>query len=295
MLMPDRIHRGKVRDTYPAEDPDSLIVVTTDRISAFDVIMGEGVPGKGRVLSSVTEHWLTDTPVADIMPNHFISSEPEQIPEWVSVAGMVGRTIKVRRLNMLPVEAIVRGYLTGSGLKDYQETGKISGIELPSGFQQMQHFEEPIFTPSTKAEVGHDEPIDFEQTVEIIGSQELAEQVRDRSLKIYKAGAKYAMQRGIILIDTKFEFGLDPQTGELVLADEVLTPDSSRYMREEDYELGKPPVSMDKQILRDYLDSIHWDRKPPAPPISNEIIRRIQIAYAEIERRLMSVSLTEQA
>ncbi len=274
--MPEMLFSGKVRDTYPGDDPDTLLVVASDRISVFDVVLPDLIPGKGKVLTHMTEHWLTETPVAKVMPNHLDrgpTAGSRYIPEWAPQ----GRSLLVQKLNMLPVEAIVRGYLTGSGWKDYQATGKVSGIKLPDGLQEMDKFPEPLFTPSTKAETGHDENIDFEGMIEILDNRKLAEEVRDRSLEIYTVGAQYALEKGIILVDTKFEFGLDPDNGVLVLADEVLTPDSSRYVREEDYEVGKPPVSMDKQIVREWAKATGWDKTPPAPTrsLTSDTTKRI--------------------
>lgn len=283
--MPEMLFSGKVRDTYPGDDPDTLLVKASDRISVYDVVLPDLVPGKGKVLTHMTEHWLTETPVVEIMPNHLLAG-PQfnhgQMPGWA----FGGRSLLVKRLDMLSVEAIVRGYLTGSGWKDYQASGKVSGIELPAGLEEMDEFPEPLFTPSTKADVGHDENIDFEGMAEILKSQQLAEEVRDRSLEIYTAGAQYALEKGIILVDTKFEFGLDPETKELILADEVLTPDSSRFVRKEDYEVGKPPVSMDKQTVRDWAKSTGWDKTPPAPGMHQEVIDETVQLYGETARRL---------
>jgi phosphoribosylaminoimidazole-succinocarboxamide synthase len=272
--MPEMLFRGKVRDTYPGDDPDTLLVVASDRISTYDVVHPTPISGKGIVLTHVTNHWLTDTPVAEILPNHLISTNPSLLPDWVrGDEDLVRRSMLVRRLNMLPVEAIVRGYLTGSGWKDYQRTGSVSGVQLPAGMQEMQQFEDPVFTPSTKAEVGHDENVDFEfMATRLLDDRELAERVRDASLELYVAGAAYALERGIILVDTKFEFGLDPVTGELTLGDEVLTPDSSRYVDVNDWEVGKPPVSMDKQFVRDWASSTGWDKQPPAPAIPDDVV-----------------------
>jgi phosphoribosylaminoimidazole-succinocarboxamide synthase len=282
---PDMLFKGKVRDTYPSDEPEELLVVASDRISVYDFVLPDEIPGKGKVLTHVTEHWLNDTPVGGIMPNHFRAGpryDTAFLPDWAPE----GRSLLVQKLDMLPVEAIVRGYLTGSGWKEYQGTGKVSGIELPAGMQEMEKFPEPLFTPSTKAEVGHDENIDFEGMVEILDSRQLAEEVRDKSLEIYAVGAKYALEKGIILVDTKFEFGLDPLTQELVLADEVLTPDSSRYVREEDYVVGKPPVSMDKQTVRDWAKKTGWDKTPPAPAMPQVLIDKTSDLYGKTAERL---------
>lgn len=290
MKVPEPIHSGKVRDTYRGEEPGTLVVVASDRISVFDVVLGEEVPGKGVVLTQMTKHWLTQTPVGKVMPNHLVTSSGWSDPEWLADELWGDRTTRVRQLDMLPVEAIVRGYLTGSGWKDYQATGKVSGIELPPGMLEMQDFPEPIFTPSTKAKVGHDENIDFEYVVRAVGDRGLAELVRDRSIELYMAGATYARNRGIILVDTKFEFGLNPDTGELTLADEVLTPDSSRYVAAENYRVGDPPISMDKQVVRNYYDSIGWDKTPPAPPMPLELITDTREIYGDIAERLTGVN-----
>ena len=282
---PEMLHKGKVRDTYPGQEPNELVVVASDRISVFDVVLPQPVPGKGIVLTHMTKHWLTQTPVGEVMPHHLISPDGWHTPGWLDPED-VPRTMVVRRLDMLPVEAIVRGYLTGSGWKDYQKTGRVSGIELPPGMQEMQKFPEPLFTPSTKAEVGHDENIDFDYVVRTVGSLELAEQVRDRALELYVAGAAYALEQGIILVDTKFEFGLDPDTGELTLGDEVLTPDSSRYVAAETHEVGRPPLSMDKQVVRDYYEGLGWDKTPPAPDMPDELIDRTRSTYGNIAERL---------
>jgi phosphoribosylaminoimidazole-succinocarboxamide synthase len=290
--IPEKIHSGKVRDTYPGDNAYELVVVATDRISTYDVVHPTLVPGKGVVLTYLTEHWLTNTPVADVLLNHLLGTH-WKLPSWiVSDADSINRSMVVRRLEMLPVEAIVRGYITGSGWKDYQRTGKISGVELPPGMQEMEQFPEPIFTPSTKAEVGHDENVDWNFMVDRLlgGDHGLAEQVREASLQLYAAGAKYAQERGIILVDTKFEFGLDPETGELKLADEVLTPDSSRFVRVEDWVVGEPPKSMDKQYVRDWATEIGWDKKPPAPPLPSNIVAGTQERYGEIARRLTGIN-----
>jgi phosphoribosylaminoimidazole-succinocarboxamide synthase len=289
-VMPDMLFKGKVRDTYPSDEPEELVVVASDRISVFDVVLPDEIPGKGKVLTHMTEHWLNDTPVGGLMPNHFRAGpryDTGFLPNWAPE----GRSLLVQKLNMLPVEAIVRGYLTGSGWKEYQKTGKVSGIELPAGMQEMAKFPAVLFTPSTKAADGeHDENIDFERMEKILEGQRLAEEVRDMSLAIYEAGAKYALERGIILVDTKFEFGLDPVTEELVLADEVLTPDSSRYVREEDYVVGKPPVSMDKQIVRDWAKETGWDKTPPAPSMPQPLIDKTSDLYGETALRLTGIN-----
>lgn len=291
---PEKLYQGKVRDTYLGEEPGTMVVLTTNRISVFDVVLPQLIPGKGQVLNHMTAHWLTQTPIAEIIPNHLIAAEPAAAPSWIDNRE-ADQTMTVRKLDMLPVEAIVRGYITGSGWKDYQRTGGISGIDLPPGMQEMQQFPEPIFTPSTKAVVGHDQNIDFEGMVGLLGGdRRLANRLRIKALELYAAGAAYALDRGIILVDTKFEFGIDPATGELTLADEVLTPDSSRYVAAETYEVGQPPLSMDKQFVRDYYESIGWDKKPPAPPMPTEIIQGTIERYREISQRLTGINPMER-
>jgi phosphoribosylaminoimidazole-succinocarboxamide synthase len=283
---PQLLHRGKVRDSYLGDEPGTRMVVATDRISTYDAVHPTPVPGKGVVLTHVTEHWLLDTPAASIVPNHLISTDSRALPEWAQYNGFEGRAMLVAELSMLKVEAIVRGYLTGSGWKDYNHTGEVSGVKLPEGMLEMQQFDEPIFTPSTKAEVGHDENVDFESMVNLLGGdRDLAERVRDASIELYKAGADYARERGIILVDTKFEFGLN-EDGELVLADEVLTPDSSRFVAIEDYTVGEPPVSMDKQYVRNWATSTGWNKKPPAPALPDDVVQETQRLYGELAYRL---------
>jgi len=270
------LSRGKVRDIYEIDD-EHLLIVTTDRLSAFDVVLPDPIPGKGRVLTSVSNFWFEK--MKDVIPNHLADLKLEDvIPDPVERTQVTGRSIIVKRLNPLPVEAIVRGYLIGSGWKDYQQTGAICGIELPSGLQLAQQLPEAIFTPSSKAGVGdHDINISFDQTVELIG-QELAEQVRKVSLALYKMAAEYTLERGIIIADTKFEFGLD-ENDQLVLADEVLTPDSSRFWPLDEYRVGESPVSFDKQYIRDYLETLDWDKTPPGPQIPAEIIEKTRQKY----------------
>jgi phosphoribosylaminoimidazole-succinocarboxamide synthase len=283
---PEPLHSGKVRDTYAGEEPGTRLVVASDRISTFDAVHPTPVPGKGVVLTHVTEHWLMNTPVATLAPNHLISTDVLALPEWSRSNGFAGRSMLVTELKMLPLEAIVRGYLTGSGWKDYQRTGEVSGVRLPIGMVEMEQFDEPIFTPSTKAEVGHDENVNFEFMVRLLdGNRELAERVRELSLELYKAGAEYARECGIILVDTKFEFGLN-EDGELVLADEVLTPDSSRFVDINHYVPGKPPKSMDKQYVRDWAAGTGWDKKPPAPELPAEVVEGTIERYEEIAYRL---------
>ena len=275
--------RGKVRDVYGVGE-DHLLIVTTDRLSAFDVVLPDPIPGKGAVLTAVSRFWFRQT--SNIVPNHLADIPLEEVlPDAAERAQVEGRAVVVRKLAALPVEAIVRGYLIGSGWKDYQRTGAVSGIELPAGLQLADSLPEPIYTPSTKAAVGeHDENIDFAKTCELLGD-ELAAQVRDTSLRIYKTSAAYARERGIIIADTKFEFGLDAD-GTLVLIDEVLTPDSSRFWPADSYRPGTSPVSFDKQFVRDYLESLDWDKTPPGPHLPADVIARTAEKYREAEVRL---------
>jgi phosphoribosylaminoimidazole-succinocarboxamide synthase len=275
--------RGKVRDVY-AVGENYLLIVTTDRLSAFDVVMPDPVPGKGAVLTAVSNFWFNFT--RDIVANHLAGLTLEQVlPDAQERAQVEGRAIIVKKLKALPVEAIVRGYLIGSGWKDYQQSGAVCGIGLPAGLQLADRLPEPIFTPSTKADVGeHDINIDFARTCELIGDG-LAEQVRDVSLRIYSSCAAYALERGIIIADTKFEFGLDDD-GALVLIDEVLTPDSSRFWPADSYRPGTSPDSFDKQFVRDYLETLDWNKQAPGPGLPAEIIEKTAAKYREAQQRL---------
>ncbi len=277
------IQRGKVRDIYAVDDRHMLIV-TTDRLSAFDVILPDPIPGKGAVLTAVSNFWFGRT--RPLIANHLADIPLERVlPDAAERAQVQGRAIVVRKLRPLPVEAIVRGYLIGSGWKDYQDSGSVCGIALPEGLQQAQQLPEAIFTPSTKAEVGeHDENIDFEQATGLLGRQR-AEQVRDISLKIYTEAAAYAREHGIIIADTKFEFGLDDDDN-LVLIDEVLTPDSSRFWPADSYRVGISPPSFDKQFVRDYLETLDWDKTEPGPRLPAEILKKTADKYREAQRRL---------
>ncbi len=279
----EMINRGKVRDVY-AVDADHLLIVTSDRLSAFDVVLPQPIPGKGEVLTRVANFWFGRT--AGIIPNHLSHISVSDVVTSPAERNRLGdRAVVVRRLKPLPVEAIVRGYLIGSGWKDYQATGQVCGIELPANLQQADQLPEALFTPSTKADVGdHDENIDFAQTVALLG-QDLAAQVRDASLQIYRESAAYARERGIIIADTKFEFGLD-DAGKLHLIDEVLTPDSSRFWPADQYQPGMSPPSFDKQFVRDYLETLDWDKTPPGPTLPEDIIRKTAEKYQEAERRL---------
>jgi len=277
------LNRGKVRDIYAVDD-DHMLIVTSDRLSAFDVVLPQPIPGKGEVLTRVSNFWFKRT--RDLIPNH-LSDLPleEVVPDAEQRAVLGDRALVVQRLDPLPVEAIVRGYIIGSGWKDYGRTGGVCGIELPSGLQLADKLPQAIYTPSTKAEIGaHDENIDFDKTVDLLG-RKLAEQVRDISLRIYTECAAYARERGIIIADTKFEFGRDKE-GRLVLIDEVLTPDSSRFWPADQYQPGSSPPSFDKQFVRDYLETLDWDKNPPGPELPEEIIQRTSEKYREAEDRL---------
>ncbi len=275
--------RGKVRDIYEIDDRH-LLFVTTDRISAFDVILPDPVPGKGELLTRISNFWFQKS--ENLVPNHLTDRDLRDVIDAEHYGQLKNRSVIVKRLRPLPVEAIVRGYLIGSGWKDYQSSGRVCGIELPAGLRLAEQLPEPIYTPSTKAAVGdHDENIDFEQTIELLG-RERAEEVRRISLMLYRLAAEHARQRGIIIADTKFEFGLD-EDDNLVLADEVLTPDSSRFWPADQYRVGESPVSFDKQFIRDYLESLDWDKTPPAPHIPPEIIDKTRQKYQEACERLI--------
>jgi phosphoribosylaminoimidazole-succinocarboxamide synthase len=279
------LNRGKVRDVYAVGD-DHLLIVTTDRLSAFDVILPDPIPGKGAVLTAVSNFWFERT--RDLVPNHLSAMTlAEALPDDTERALVEGRAIVVQKLKALPVEAIVRGYLIGSGWKDYQQTGQVCGIPLPEGLQMADQLPEAIFTPSTKAAVGdHDENIDFEKTRALIGV-ELAEKIREVSLQLYTRCAAYALERGIIIADTKFEFGLDGNN-QLVLIDEILTPDSSRFWPADSYVPGSSPPSFDKQYVRDYLETLDWDKKPPGPELPPEVIAKTAEKYRDAQTRLTS-------
>ncbi len=260
--------RGKVRDIYDIDDK-YMLIVATDRLSAFDVILPDPIPGKGRVLTRISNFWFNK--LSYIMPNHLSGIALETVlPDEAERTQVEGRAVVVKKLTPLPVEAIVRGYLIGSGWKDYLKSGEVCGIKLPAGLQQAQQLPEAIYTPSTKAAVDqHDENVSFEETVTLMG-RDLAEQVRDASLKIYKEAARYAVERGIIIADTKFEFGVD-EAGVLHLIDEALTPDSSRFWPADQYEVGMSPPSFDKQYIRDYLETLDWNKTAPGPALPTEV------------------------
>ncbi|MEM7564493.1 MAG: phosphoribosylaminoimidazolesuccinocarboxamide synthase [Pseudomonadota bacterium] len=277
------IGRGKVRDIY-AIDNQHMLIVTTDRLSAFDVVFDQPIPDKGRLLTEVSNFWFDRT--ASLITNHISDID---LRDHVSASDydlLNGRSIIVKRVKTLPVEAIVRGYVIGSGWKDYRATGQICGIDLPEGLQQAARLEKPIFTPSTKAEVGdHDINVSFDDVVHHIGTDR-ANQVRDVSIALYQQAAEYAQERGIIIADTKFEFGVD-ENDELILIDEILTPDSSRYWPADEYRTGISPPSFDKQFLRDYLETLDWDKTPPAPQIPAELIERTRQKYRQVRDILL--------
>ena len=279
--------RGKVRDNYAVGD-DRILMVASDRISAFDVIMGEPIPGKGELLTQMALFWFAR--LGHICPNHLTGDDPASVVTPEEAPQIRGRAMLVQRLKPIPVEAVVRGYLAGSGWKEYQEGQAVCGVKLPAGLQNASKLPEPIYTPAAKAEAGeHDENITFEKTVEIVGA-DLAARIRDISIAIYKAASEFAATKGIIIADTKFEFGLDPQ-GRLVLMDEVLTPDSSRYWPAESYAPGSNPPSYDKQFLRDWLEAAQvngkpWDKTPPAPRLPREVIENTAARYREAMQRL---------
>jgi len=278
-----RIHRGKVRDVH-AIDADSLLIVATDRLSAFDVILPDPIPGKGRILNAISNFWFART--RHIIPNHLIDRPlADVLPDPAERAQVEGRAVIARRLAALPIEAVVRGYLIGSGWKDYQATGAVCGIALPPGLRQAEKLPEVIFTPATKAAVGdHDENISFDEAAQRVGA-DLAARVRDTAIALYRFAAEHAARRGILIADTKFEFGLAPD-GELVLIDEALTPDSSRFWPADTWRVGASPPSFDKQLVRDYLESLDWNKQPPGPRLPAWLIEQTAARYEEALRRL---------
>ena len=279
----ERIHQGKVRDIYAIDDRHMLIV-TTDRLSAFDVVLPDPIPGKGRVLTSISNYWFART--GHIVPNHLSDYPLEKaVPDAAERATIADRCMVVRRLRALPVEAVVRGYLIGSGWKDYQKTGEVCGIRLPKGLRMADRLPQPIFTPSTKAAKGHhDENVGFDEIAAAIGA-DLAAQVRDTAIALYQYAAAHALARGIIIADTKFEFGID-ESGRLTLIDEALTPDSSRFWPVDTYAPGTSPPSFDKQYVRDYLETLDWNKTAPGPKLPAEVIRGTSEKYEEALRRL---------
>jgi phosphoribosylaminoimidazole-succinocarboxamide synthase len=279
--------RGKVRDNYAVGD-DKLLIVTTDRLSAFDVIMGEPIPDKGRVLNQMANFWFDK--LAHVVPNHLSGIAPQSVVAADEAEQVKGRAVVVRRLQPILVEAVVRGYLAGSGWKDYQATGAVCGVALPPGLQNAQKLPEPIFTPAAKAEMGHhDENITFAEVEKRIGA-ELAAKIRDISIALYKEAADYAAGRGIIIADTKFEFGLD-EIGKLYLMDEALTADSSRFWPADQYQVGTNPPSFDKQFVRDWLETQQWNKEPPAPKLPDDVVQKTAAKYREALERLTGQTL----
>jgi len=281
-----RIGKGKVRDIYALGD-DKMLIVTSDRLSAFDVVLSDPIPDKGRVLNEMANFWFGK--LGHIVPNQLTGIDPETVVQEKEKNEVRGRSVVVKKLKPLPIEAVVRGYIIGSGWKDYQKTGRVCGIELPKGLQQAQKLPEPIFTPATKAETGHDENISFAEAAKLVG-QANAEKVRDISIRLYKEASEYAAKKGIIIADTKFEFGLNDRN-EIVLIDEVLTADSSRFWPADSYRVGMSPPSFDKQYVRDYLETLDWDKTPPAPKLPAEVISRTSAKYREALERLTGKGL----
>jgi phosphoribosylaminoimidazole-succinocarboxamide synthase len=275
----ERVARGKVRDIYKAND--NLLIVTTDRISAYDVVMQEGIPGKGKVLTNISVFWFRQ--MTDIVANHLLSTDVDEFPEAFHQYRnqLADRSMLVKKASPIPIECVVRGYLAGSGWKEYQQSGTVCGIPLPGGLQNSDRLPEPIFTPATKATEGHDENISFERAGEIVG-EELITRLRDLSIAIYKRAASVAEKQGIIIADTKMEFGVF--NNDIILIDELLTPDSSRFWPMDDYQPGRSQKSFDKQFLRDYLESLDWNKQPPPPPLPEDIIRKTAEKYQEALR-----------
>ncbi len=271
---------GKVRDIYDLTD--SLLIVATDRISAYDVVMPNGIPDKGRVLTQISRFWFDY--LKDLTDNHLISAAMKDLPEDIRSEELDGRFMLCKKAEVLPVECIVRGYITGSGWREYKKSGRVCGIELPAKLKKCQELAEPIFTPTTKAEEGHDENLTFSEAAAEVG-QDTAKQLRDRSIALYLKARQYAKEKGILLADTKFEWGLDAQ-GNMILIDEALTPDSSRFWPAESYKVGKDQPSFDKQFVRDYLDQIHFDRTPPGPVLPPEVVEKTREKYIEAYTRL---------
>lgn len=277
------LHRGKVRDLYEV-DADHLLIVQTDRLSAFDVILPTPIPGKGEVLTAVSNFWFKK--LANVIPNHLSGIDPESVVKTEAEKAQVrGRAFVTKKLKPLPIEAIVRGYLVGSGWKDYKKTGTLCGLKLPAGMQEAQKLPQALFTPSTKAAAGeHDENISFEEAKKLLGA-EMAEQVKKATLALYTQAAEYALTRGIIIADTKFEFGTD-KAGKLYLIDEALTPDSSRFWPADQYKVGTNPPSFDKQFVRDWLETSGWNKHPPAPMVPADVLQRTADKYREAQRLL---------
>jgi phosphoribosylaminoimidazole-succinocarboxamide synthase len=281
------LYSGKVRDIYDAGD-DRLLLVTSDRISAFDVVMAEPIPDKGRVLTAMSAFWFEH--LADVVGSHLLSTSLDDLPEGARSPDLAGRSMLCRRAEMLPIECIVRGYITGSAWKEYRTAGTMHGAVLPEGLLESSQLPEPVFTPSTKAAEGHDVNISFAQAADLIG-EDHAERARDVSLELYRRGAAWAAERGIIIADTKFELGL--VDGELVVADEVLTPDSSRFWPADAWTPGSTPPSFDKQPVRDYLDGLDWDKQPPPPPLPAEVVTTTSARYVEAYERITGRAFAE--
>ena len=280
-----KLFSGKVRDVYRV-DEGRILLVATDRISAFDVVFNEGIPGKGQVLTRISVKWFS---MINQIPNHIISPRPqEELPFLANYPELEDRAVLVKSLKRLDVECVARGYLFGSAWKDYQATGEICGVKLPAGMKQAERLPRPIFTPATKASSGHDENIPFEECIKIVGDERVANKIREVTLEIYSWAHNLLWDRGIILSDTKLEFGLDEE-GNLYLIDEVLTPDSSRFWSKETYRVGTSPPNYDKQFIRDYLETLDWDKKPPPPPLPPEIIQKTIARYREIEEIILSL------
>ena len=283
-----RIGRGKVRDIY-AVDGDKMMIVVSDRLSAFDVVLSDPIPDKGRVLTELANFWFGK--LGHVVSNHLTGIDPESVVKGEEEKAQVrGRAIVVKKLQPLPVEAVVRGYLIGSGWKDYQATGAVCGIQLAKGLKQAQKLPEPIFTPATKATSGHDENISFQRMCEIVG-KDVGMKVKDVSIRLYKEAAEFAATRGIIIADTKFEFGLNDKN-EVVLIDEILTADSSRFWPADQYQVGMSPPSYDKQFVRDYLETLDWDKTPPAPRLPADVIARTSAKYREALEKLTGKKLS---
>jgi phosphoribosylaminoimidazole-succinocarboxamide synthase len=291
-MVPGFVRSGKVRDLYALDD-DRLLLVASDRISAFDVVLPTHIPDKGRVLTGLARYWFRETEAAGIMPNHLLGTDMTALPPDFAdaAAELRGRSMVCRRARPLPVELIVRGYLAGSGWKDYQRTGAVCGLPLPTGLRESERLPEPLFTPSTKAEEGHDENIDFDAMVSLVGA-DLAERARDLALAIYRFAAARTEAVGIIVADTKFEFGLT-RDGELLLIDEVLTPDSSRFWDASAYEPGRGQASYDKQFVRDWLETQPWDKTPPGPELPDEVVTGTRARYVEAFERITGGSFAD--
>jgi len=282
------LHSGKVRDIYDAGG-GRLLMVTSDRISAFDVVMEEPIPEKGRVLTAMTAFWAED--LADVAPTHLIATDPDDLPEPANHPSLAGRAMLVKRADMLPIECIVRGYLSGSAWKEYRTSGTVHGEDVSKGLQESDQLPEPVFTPSTKAEAGaHDENISFAAAVDLVG-KEVAERARDLSLELYRRGAARALEHGIVIADTKFELGFDGD--ELIVCDEILTPDSSRFWPADAVTPGKTPPSFDKQPLRDHLESTGWDKSPPPPDLPEEVVDATSARYVEAYERVTGRSMAD--